>query len=136
MKGFFIAIEGTDGSGKKTQAELLRMRLEHDGYTVVPASFPQYGKKSAGPVEEYLNGKYPELFDENSKRVTKALSKTRGVLWGIDEKAYAIGLSSKGDSFVVVAEKVNSRFHNGIPVRNSGSVRNIILRIKKKKKRT
>src|SRR3989344_2819884 len=89
-----------------------------------------------GKIREYLNGKYPELFDENSKRVTKALSKTRGVLWGIDEKAYAIGLSSKGDSFVVVAEKVNSRFHNGIPVRNSGSVRNIILRIKKKKKRT
>lgn len=58
MKGFFIAIEGTDGSGKKTQTDLLRMRLEHDGYKVIPISFPQYGKKSAGLVEEYLNGKY------------------------------------------------------------------------------
>lgn len=58
MKGFFIAFEGTDGSGKKTQTDLLRMRLQSAGYVVVPVSFPQYGKKSAGLVEEYLNGKY------------------------------------------------------------------------------
>ncbi len=57
-KGKLIVIEGTDGSGKKTQANLLITRLKKTGLKVVSISFPQYGKKSAGLVEEYLNGKY------------------------------------------------------------------------------
>ena len=57
-KGNLIAIEGTDGSGKKTQTALLLQRLKRSGIKAISASFPQYGKKSAGPVEEYLNGKY------------------------------------------------------------------------------
>ncbi|MBI4272932.1 thymidylate kinase [Candidatus Uhrbacteria bacterium] len=53
-----IAIEGTDGSGKHTQVNLLRERFIQEGRTCVVFGFPQYGKKSAGLVEEYLNGKY------------------------------------------------------------------------------
>lgn len=58
MKGKFIVLDGTDGSGKETQFKLLAEKLQKEGYEVRTADFPQYGKKSAGLVEEYLNGKY------------------------------------------------------------------------------
>lgn len=57
-KGKFIVIDGTDGSGKKTQTDLIVARLKDCGLDVVMTDFPQYGNKSAGLVEEYLNGKY------------------------------------------------------------------------------
>ncbi len=56
--GKLIVIDGTDGSGKATQTQILAQRLRDNGYQVEIADFPQYGKKSAGLVEEYLNGKY------------------------------------------------------------------------------
>lgn len=58
LKGKFIVIDGTDGSGKATQTELLAWRLRRAGFDAALADFPQYGSKSAGAVEEYLNGKY------------------------------------------------------------------------------
>jgi len=58
MSGKFIVIDGTDGSGKATQAEILVQRLKAEGKDVEITDFPQYGQKSAGLVEEYLNGKY------------------------------------------------------------------------------
>jgi len=58
MTGKLIVIEGTDGSGKRTQAALLVQRLIRERVEVALISFPQYGKKSAGLVEEYLNGAY------------------------------------------------------------------------------
>lgn len=54
----FIVLDGTDGSGKTTQFELLASRLKKSGHNIETADFPQYGQKSAGLVEEYLNGKY------------------------------------------------------------------------------
>ena len=57
-KGCFIMIDGIDGSGKKTQLDLLVSRLKNSGFTVHTNHFPQYGTKSAGLVEEYLNGAY------------------------------------------------------------------------------
>lgn len=61
--GKLIVIDGIDGSGKATQTKLLSDRLKLAGFLVEIADFPQYGKKSAGSVEEYLNGKYGH-FDE------------------------------------------------------------------------
>ena len=58
MKGKLIVIEGTDGSGKATQSKLLIESLEKKGIKTAYIDFPQYGQKSAGLVENYLNGLY------------------------------------------------------------------------------
>lgn len=62
-QGHFIVIDGTDGSGKATQTAILAERLKRAGFAVEVADFPQYGKKSAGLVEEYLNGRYGSAED-------------------------------------------------------------------------
>ena len=61
QRGRFIVIDGTDGSGKATQTQLLIDELKVNGYLVEMADFPQYGQKSAGMVEDYLNGKYGQV---------------------------------------------------------------------------
>lgn len=57
-KGAFYVIEGTDGSGKGTQAKLFVGRLKAEGYDVVLFDFPRYDEPSSYFVKEYLNGKY------------------------------------------------------------------------------
>lgn len=54
-KWLFVVIDGTDGSWKWTQTKLLVDRLRSEWYNVEMADFPQYWKKSAWMVEEYLN---------------------------------------------------------------------------------
>jgi dTMP kinase len=63
--GKFIVIDGTDGSGKTTQLQLLVSKLSAEHYDVEIADFPQYNTKSAGMVEEYLSGKYGGADDVN-----------------------------------------------------------------------
>ena len=57
-KGTLIVIEGTDGSGKETQARLLSQALEKKGLSVNFLSFPCYGTPACAPVEMYLGGKF------------------------------------------------------------------------------
>ena len=64
-KGKFIAIDGIDGAGKFTQVNLLVKRLQTQGHKTAIIDFPQYEKKSAGLVCEYLNGKYGQS-DKNN----------------------------------------------------------------------
>ena len=56
MSGKLIVFEGTDGSGKATQARLLCQRLEQEGIPHKEIDFPRYGKPSAAMVQEYLDG--------------------------------------------------------------------------------
>jgi dTMP kinase len=58
MRGKFIVIEGTDGSGKGTQVDLLVERFKKEGLPVEVIDFPQYGKPSCIFVEKYLRGEY------------------------------------------------------------------------------
>lgn len=57
-RGVFLVIEGTDGSGKGTQFDLLGKRLAEAGHQVVVFDFPQYDQPSSYFVREYLNGNY------------------------------------------------------------------------------
>jgi dTMP kinase len=65
LKGKLIVIEGIDGSGKGTQIELLLNRLLGKGFNASKSDFPKYGSKSAGLVENYLNGEYGSLEEVN-----------------------------------------------------------------------
>jgi dTMP kinase len=56
--GLFIALEGSDGSGKETQFNLLKERLKAVGYGVAVFDFPRYSKQSSYFVKNYLNGEY------------------------------------------------------------------------------
>lgn len=57
-KGIFIVIDGSDGTGKKTQHQLLLDRLASEDITNQSVDFPRYGEPSAYFVEQYLGGTY------------------------------------------------------------------------------
>jgi len=67
-KGKFIVIDGTDGSGKGTQTDLLIKSLEAKGIDVVTTDFPQYGEPSAVFVEKYLRGEYGSVEEVGPKK--------------------------------------------------------------------
>lgn len=56
-----IAIEGIDGSGKRTQIELLTASLRERGYLVFATGFPQYDSWFGKMVGQFLNGELGPL---------------------------------------------------------------------------
>ncbi|MCC8075316.1 MAG: deoxynucleoside kinase [Clostridiales bacterium] len=60
MSGTLIVIEGLDGSGKATQAELLYRTLQGGPHPVKKVSFPDYESESSALVKMYLSGAFGE----------------------------------------------------------------------------
>lgn len=58
--GLLISLEGSDGSGKDTQFNLLAKKLEAEGYDVSAYDFPRYQAESSYFVKQYLNSKYDD----------------------------------------------------------------------------
>jgi dTMP kinase len=57
-----IAIEGVDGSGKRTLTEGLRKAFEADGKSVATLAFPRYGQSiTADVAAEALHGEHGDL---------------------------------------------------------------------------
>jgi dTMP kinase len=54
--GKLIAVEGIDGSGKRTQVELLTLTLKARGHDVYSTGFPQYDSWFGKMVGQFLNG--------------------------------------------------------------------------------
>jgi dTMP kinase len=54
----YYSIEGTDGSGKKTQIKKLYDYLKNKGENVLIVSFPDYESGSSMPVKMYLSGEF------------------------------------------------------------------------------
>jgi len=54
--GKLIAVEGIDGSGKRTQVELLTLTLKARGHSVYSTGFPQYDSWFGKMVGQFLNG--------------------------------------------------------------------------------
>ncbi len=65
-KGKFIVIDGSDGSGKGTQSDILIANLREQGYDVAYYDFPQYEDTFFGKMTgQFLMGKFgpPEKFN-------------------------------------------------------------------------
>lgn len=56
--GKLIIIEGTDGSGKQTQTELLYQKLCSQNKKVKKITFPNYKSPASEPVKMYLAGEF------------------------------------------------------------------------------
>jgi dTMP kinase len=101
QRGTLIAIEGIDGTGKGTQAQLLREALEARGLAVTPFSFPAYEATLAGGlIGSYLNGEMgpPREIDARLTAVLYALD--RFELKSRIEKALAQGHVALCDRYV------------------------------------
>jgi dTMP kinase len=59
--GKLIAIEGIDGSGKRTQVGLLEKALVASGHAVYSTGFPQYDSWFGKMVGQFLNGDFGAL---------------------------------------------------------------------------
>jgi len=59
--GKLIAIEGIDGSGKRTQVGLLEKALVANGFVVYSTGFPQYDSWFGKMVGQFLNGDFGAL---------------------------------------------------------------------------
>lgn len=60
----FIVIDGTDGSGKSTQAKSLVSYLQSQGKKAVYIHFPNYDDYSGMTIRTMVNGKYGETADD------------------------------------------------------------------------
>ena len=56
--GKLIVFEGTDGSGKSTQFDLLTKRLEEEGTDFRRLRFPRYDQESSALIRMYLGGAF------------------------------------------------------------------------------
>ena len=70
--GKIFVIDGTDGSGKQTQFDLLKEHLAKDGIDYKTVSFPNYDSPSSALVKMYLSGE----FGENAKEVSPYIAST------------------------------------------------------------
>ena len=62
MSALLVAIEGIDGSGKGTQASLLRESLTEQGFSCGLIRFPRYEETTFGrTIARYLNGEFGDL---------------------------------------------------------------------------
>lgn len=110
----FIVIDGVDGSGKRTQSEMLIELLKKTGRPVEIISFPQYGAKSAGPVEDYLNGLYGTAAEVGPYRAS--------ALFAVDRFAASSKIKTwlKEDKIIIADRYVSSNMgHQGSSFRTA-----------------
>ena len=70
--GKLFVIDGTDGSGKQTQLQKLKERLEKENIDYREVSFPNYDSKTSTLVKMYLSGD----FGKNAKEISPYIAST------------------------------------------------------------
>ncbi len=66
-RGKFIALEGIDGAGKRTQVELLGRALDRRGIAHADFSFPRYDSFFGQSIARYLRGEFGPLSQVNPR---------------------------------------------------------------------
>lgn len=113
-RGVFIVIEGTDGSGKATQAALLAERLKKHKQPLAQFDFPQYFKSSSDFVKAYLQGRYGGINEVSPKKAS--------LLYALDrfEAAQDIRAALKSGKVVLANRYIGSNLgHQGAKIRSA-----------------
>ncbi len=114
-KGKLIVIDGTDGSGKATQVDLLTKRLKKEGYIVKNVDFPEYYKNFFGKFIGHC-------LSEQYYNFVKVHPKIASVLYAGDRfesKAEIEGWLKRG--YIVLANRYVSanQIHQGGKIKNA-----------------
>lgn len=114
-KGKFIVIDGTDGSGKATQAKLLIKKLQKENRKVRTIDFPQYEKSFFGKlIGECLVGKYGDFLSVDPHIASVLYAADR---WQASNKIK----KWLKDGFIVVADRYASsnQIHQGSKIKDA-----------------
>lgn len=90
--GKLIVLEGTDGTGKSTQFDLLLQRLELEGTALRHVRFPRYDQPSSALIRMYLNGAFgsdPDAVNAYAASTFYAVDRYASYVqdWGADYRA-------------------------------------------------
>ena len=98
--GKLIVFEGTDGSGKSTQFDLLTKRLEEEKIAFRRLRFPRYDKESSALIRMYLGGDFgsdPEAVNAYAASTFYAVDRYASFLqdWKQDYEAGCLFLADR-----------------------------------------
>ncbi len=97
----FIAIEGIDGAGKRTQIDLLARLLAERGIRYAQFSFPRYDSFFGKMVGQFLNGDFGEQVDAHFSALLYAGDR-------LEARAQMIGKLADGETLVVADRYIGS----------------------------
>src|SRR5207245_8323181 len=89
--GKLIAVEGIDGSGKRTQVERLALALKARGYSIYSTGFPQYESWFGKMVGQFLNGD----LDRKSTRLNSSHGSISYAVFCLKKKNHNTGKTAR-----------------------------------------
>jgi dTMP kinase len=111
-RGKFIAIEGTDGSGKTVQFERLIIALP-ERVKLGTLDFPRYAEPSSFFVQKYLSGRYGGEVGPYAAAIFYALdrfdSKLRTLQWLEEEERFVVANRYVGSNMAHQGAKIESK---------------------------
>ena len=99
-RGKLITLEGIDGSGKRTQLDLLADALDARGLATLRISFPRYESSFGKLVARYLNGEFGSLGVEDPHLSALLYAGDRFEAKGELESALAAGKIVLADRYI------------------------------------